>query len=337
MRSPCFLCLPVVLAALAPMLGCSSSDTDTAAGGAASTGTLGATSQGNTSANGSTAGSMSSPSSSGSGNASSGSNGSTGAGGTAGCGTAGAATGDLHLHANDGNGTARDYELLVPDGYDPATPLALTFVYHGAGGNESSSKGFGIQNAPGAADASIFVFPKGIQFQNYGIGWDDSCGGYDMPFFDAMLESIESTYCIDPARVFVAGFSWGGDQTTALTCCRGDILRAVAPASCTDEFGDAAQYDSYSNLPCPVANHAAIRFTHDANGDSAYPNPLFATTSELFRSFNGCNDSSTATSPSPCASYDGCSNAYVECPYDGLGHALPGGYGDDTWSFFASF
>ncbi len=254
-----------------------------------------------------------------------------------GCGSAGAPTGDLHLHALDGKGVTRDYEMLVPASYDPMTPLALTFVYHGAGGDESSAKAFGIQNAAGASAASIFVFPRGIPFQNFGVGWDDACGGYDMVFFDAMVASIESTYCIDASRVFVAGFSWGGDQTTALTCCRGDKLRAVAPASCTDEFGNGADYTTYSNLPCPVANHAAIRFTHDKNGDPAYPNPLFASTSALFRSFAGCMQSSTATSPSPCVAFDGCTTPYVECPYDGLGHALPGGYGDETWAFFESF
>jgi polyhydroxybutyrate depolymerase len=261
----------------------------------------------------------------------------TGGNGTTGCGAAGAPTGDLHLQAVDGKGTTRDYELLVPASYDSSKPLALVFVYHGAGGDESASKSFGIQGANGASDAAIFAFPRGVQFQSFGVGWDDSCGGYDMPFFDAMLASIESTYCIDTHRVFAAGFSWGGDQTTALACCRGDKLRAVAPASCTDEFGNAADPTSYSNLPCPVPTNAAVRFTHATDGDGPYPAPLFATTSALFRSFAGCTTTSNATTPSPCVAFDGCAQPYVECPYDGLGHSLPGDYGPETWAFFASF
>lgn len=320
----------ITILAASDSLGCSSNDGEGGAGGATATADVGATtSKGATTSAGN-------PSSSGTGNASTTSTG-TGGNGGSGCGNTAGAKGDLHLQAMDGNGVTRDYELLVPESYDPSTPLALTFVYHGAGGDESSAKGFGIQDAPGASDASIFVFPKGIQFQSYGIGWDDSCDGYDMPFFDAMLSSIEATYCIDPARIFVSGFSWGGDQTTALTCCRGNLLRAVAPASCTDEFGDAASYTTYSNLPCPVANAAAIRFTHATDGDAAYPAPLFASTSDLFRSFNGCSAASSPTVPDPCVSFAGCGEAYVECAYDGLGHSLPGGFGDATWSFFDSF
>jgi polyhydroxybutyrate depolymerase len=256
---------------------------------------------------------------------------------SSGCGVAGAKTGDFHLSATDGNGAARDYEVIVPAGYDPNTPLALAFVYHGAGANESVAKGFGLQNAQGAATSAIFVFPLGIQYQSYGVGWDDSCSGYDMPFFDHMLSAIESGYCIDEARLFVSGFSWGGDETTALVCCRGDRIRAAAVGSSTDDYANTSDYHTYINAPCPVTSAAAIRFTHDANGDSAYPNPDFQTTSQLFQSWNQCTSSSVPVSPSPCESYDGCDHPFIECPYANLGHALPATWAADTWTFFSSF
>ncbi len=257
---------------------------------------------------------------------------------SAGCNVLGMPTGDLHLHANDGNGTQRDYEMLVPSTYDPSKPLALSIVYHGAGNTSAGAKAFGLQNAPGASDAGIFLFPQGIAFQTYGVGWDDTCNGYDMPFFDAMVAYVEAHYCIDESRLFVAGFSWGGDQVTALACCRGNQIRAIGAASCTDEYSSSTDYTTYDNLPCPVKNHAAIRFTHDAsNGDSEYAVPLFATTSSLYRSFNGCQSASTVATPSPCKAFSGCAQAYVECPYTALGHALPSGWGDDTWAFFEAF
>lgn len=257
---------------------------------------------------------------------------------SAGCGLTGAQTGDFHLSTTDGNGTLRDYEVLVPTAYLPTLPLALAFVYHGAGGDEAQAIGFGLQNAPGAASAAIFVFPQGIDYQNDGVGWDDLCGGYDMVFFDHMLAALERSYCIDEARVDVAGFSWGCDQVTALACCRGDRLSAVGAASCTDEFASATSSRTYDNLPCPVAQGVPIRFTHDASGgDAAYPKPLFVTTSELYRSFNGCSNTSTAVTPSPCESYSGCTEPLVECPYPNLGHALPANWGADTWAFFSRF
>ncbi len=255
---------------------------------------------------------------------------------SAGCGKTGGKTGDFTLQAKDGKGTTRTYEVVVATPYDASTPRALSFVYHGAGGTSAQAKGFGLQSAPGASAAGIFVFPQGIAYANDGVGWDDSCGGYDVPFFDAMLVAIEADYCVDESRVFAAGFSWGGDHTTALACCRGKTFRAVAVGSSTDEFANEADAATYDNLPCPEATTAAIRFTHATGGDSAYPAPEFATTSALYRSWNACSSASTAVSPSPCVSYSACASPLVECSYDGLGHALPPGWGDDTWSFFSA-
>jgi poly(3-hydroxybutyrate) depolymerase len=253
-----------------------------------------------------------------------------------GCGLTGKPTGDLHRTTKDGNGTTRDYEVLVPASYDGKTPLALTFAFHGAGGDEAASKSYGLQDAPGARDASIFVFPQGIPFQSFGVGWADACGSYDMVFFDHMLSELEADYCIDPTRVFAAGFSWGCDFATALACCRGARLRAIGANACTDEFGKADDATTYDNLPCPSPGRPAIRFSHDASGgDSGYPAPLFTTTSALYRTWNGCAATSKPVSPSPCVAYDGCSSPLVECPIPNLGHSVPGGWGTDTWSFFA--
>ena len=135
-----------------------------------------------------------------------------------GCGVPPTRTGDFHMQTTDGADAVRDYEVLVPSTASPTTPLALTFVYHGSGHSESGAKAFGLQNAPGAASASIFVFAQGVPFQNFGVGWDDACSGYDMVFFDHMLAELEATYCIDKKAVFAAGFSWGCDQVTTLSC-----------------------------------------------------------------------------------------------------------------------
>lgn len=253
-----------------------------------------------------------------------------------GCGVSGKPTGDLHLTARDGNGALREYEALVPDSYSPSTPLALYFAYHGANGKSSDAKAFGLQDAPGAATSAIFVFPQGIQFQSAGVGWDDRCQGYDMPFFDNMLAALGANYCIDTSRVYAAGFSWGCDQVTALACCRGNQVRGIAAASCSDEFATAANYQSYANLPCPVSPSTAIRFTHALDGDGGYPSPLFATTSSLYRSFADCASTSKATSPAPCRSYDGCREPFVECAYPNFGHSIPADWGNESWAFFRS-
>ena len=250
-----------------------------------------------------------------------------------------AAAGKLGLTARDGNRRSRTFLIQVPADYDPSRPYALTFVFHGAGGSSAQSYSWGLQNADGAAGTGIFVFPDGIAYQRYGVGWDDTNGGYDLPFFDDMLKALEAGYCIDRGRIFAAGFSWGGDFAIALACNRGDELSAVAANSTDDEFKDTSNYLTYQNLPCPTRRHPPVRFEHALGGDESYPAPDFATTSKLFQYLNSCSAASTparsSTSSMACVSYTACASAYVECSFDhAIGHALPPNWARDTWQFF---
>lgn len=261
---------------------------------------------------------------------------------SSGCGRPGVHAGESTLQSTDGTGRSRSYLIRIPADYDPSRPYPLIFVFHGAGGNARMSHSWGLQDAAGASSGGIFVFPDGIAYKNLGVGWDDSTDGYDLPFFDHMKKEIEAQYCIDAARVFVAGFSWGGDFATALACNRGDDIRAVAANSTDDEFKDGANYLTYADLPCRSRRHPAIRFEHAAGGDKEYPAPLFATTSRLFQYLNSCGTGSTEVAPRTavmaCVSYDGCAGEYLECTFDhSIGHALPPNWAKDTWEFFSTF
>jgi len=258
---------------------------------------------------------------------------------SAGCGLIKSSKGDLHLSTTDGRGDTRDIEVLVPSTYAPNNPLALTFFFHGRGGSEEDAKAVGLQNVSGATNTSIFAFPQGVNYGSHGVGWDDTCAGYDMVLFDHMVSAIEGAYCIDTKRVFVAGFSWGCDFVTALACCRGNSIRAVAAASCSDEFTDPANYTTYANYPCPTTHAAGIRFTHDASamGDGPYSGVQFASTRRLYQALNGCSANATSTAPAPCVSYQNCTQPLIECAYEGLGHGLPSAFAADTWAFFSSF
>jgi poly(3-hydroxybutyrate) depolymerase len=254
-----------------------------------------------------------------------------------GCGHVDGPTRSFHLRAPDGRGTMRDSAVLVPKAIDARAPLSVVFVYHGSGGSEAGAMTFGLQEVAGAASSSIFVFPQGMPYATFGVGWDDSCGGYDVPLFDRTLDYLERHYCIDPSRVFAAGFSWGCDFATALLCCRGHRIRAIAAASCTDEFRDPAHFETYQNLPCPDLRPGGVRFTHDAKGDEGYPEPDFISTSALYRSFDACPGPSQAIQPEPCVAYRGCAAPFIECAYDRLGHTIPRGWAADSSAFFATF
>lgn len=263
---------------------------------------------------------------------------------SAGCGKKATQTGSFNMQTTDGANRTRTFLVQIPAQYNPSQGYSLNFVFHGAGGNSSQSYSWGLQNVSGASEAGIFVFPDGIAYQNYGIGWDDSKNGYDLPFFDNMLKVLEADFCVNEKRVFVAGFSWGGDFVTALVCNRGDSIRAAATNSTTDEYGDVTKYTTYSAMPCSTTVHPTLRYEHAIGGDSQYPAPRFATTAQLYNYLNSCGGRgvsypSTTTSMT-CISYVGCANGHgvIECSFNpSIGHAFPPNWASDTWAFFQGF
>ena len=218
----------------------------------------------------------------------------------------------------------RRYIVDAPATIAPGQALSLVFVFHGNGGNGQASQGMGLQNVPGAQEAALFVFPDGLPFMGFGVGWNGGCNGYDMDFVDAMIDTLSSEYCVDVSRIFAAGFSWGGDMCQSLACCRGDIFRAVAPASGPELYPPGQV--------CPSTPRPSLRMTYADN--DAYPSSMFAERLAWYREEQGCSDSSTPVSPDPCISWSGCARPVVACEYPGLGHAWPGDWAQETWRFF---
>jgi len=257
---------------------------------------------------------------------------------SSGCGTMPANPTSYTATTTDGNGAQRMYDVFVPSPYDASTPLALTFVFHGGGETQYNAEGYGVQMGTGASAASLFVFPLGVYDpEGSSSGWNARCNSPDMPFFDNMLYELETQYCIDTTRVFAAGFSEGCDMSTGLACCRGDRIRAIGAASCTDYYDTLSDYTTFKDAAsCPPPLHTAIRFTHDkSGGDAGYAAPAFITTSQLYQHWLACTPQSPPADT--CTTFAGCDDPFIECPYTNLGHMLPSNWGPDTWAFFASF
>jgi polyhydroxybutyrate depolymerase len=226
-------------------------------------------------------------------------------------------------------GVERTFIVDAPSTIDPDVPLALVFVFHGNGGNGQASQGMGLQNVSGAQDQAVFVFPDGVQYMGFGVGWDAVCEEYDMAFFDEMVSTLSDDYCIDSDRIFAGGFSWGGDMCQALACCRGETVRAIAPASGPEFFPD-----SYP-AACPDTARPAFRMTYATN--DAYPPQMFADTIEWHRTEQNCSPRSAPIDPDPCLAYEGCDEPVIACEYEGLGHAWPADWADESWAFFSQF
>ena len=129
------------------------------------------------------------------------------------------------------NGLNRSYILRVPDNYNNQNPYRFIVGYHwlngdasqvanGGNGSATESPYYGLWNL--AQNSTIFVAPEGID-----KGWANT-GGRDLAFTDAILNQIQSNFCIDKSRIFATGFSYGAGMSNAVACARANIFRGVA-------------------------------------------------------------------------------------------------------------
>ncbi len=129
-------------------------------------------------------------------------------------------------------GAMRDYELVLPRGYDGRARFPVLFVWHGtsSSGLEFMHETYG-NFVEAAAGRALIVAPDGlIEGEGEWAGmtrWQLS--NADGAFFDLLLDALNREYCIDPERVFATGHSIGAYFTNYLGCTRGARLRAIAP------------------------------------------------------------------------------------------------------------
>jgi len=126
-------------------------------------------------------------------------------------------------------GTSRVYVLHVPSAYTgkQAVPLIVDFHPHGSTGPswQTGSPYPAVVDSEGV----IMAFPSAITDWNVGPCCSD--GVDDVGFAKAIVSEVKGLACIDPKRVYAAGFSMGGGMTNYVACNAADVFAAFAPAS----------------------------------------------------------------------------------------------------------
>jgi polyhydroxybutyrate depolymerase len=258
-----------------------------------------------------------------------GAGGATGTGGatpSSGCGTA--TTLQNGRASIDVSGTSREYILALPSGYDANHPYRLIFGFHWSGGVAMDVASgtiiggpyYGLQSR--SAGSAIFVAPEGLN-----MGWANT-GGADIAFVKAMVAYFEANLCIDQARIFSTGFSYGGMMSDEIGTEMGDVFRAIAPMS-----------DACYSGGCKASNNhpIAVWMAHGDN-DTVVPLADGMTALNKFLTKNGCGTQTTPVSPSPCVQYQGCMTGYpvTWCEFSG-GHMPWSPAPDALWAFFSQF
>ena len=225
------------------------------------------------------------------------------------------------------DGRMREFLVYIPSSYDNTRPVPLVLNFHGATMTATQQRDFSGMNATADAKGFIVVYPQGV-----GNTWNaGACCGEaqtsnvdDVGFAKAMIAAVQETACIDPQRVYSAGFSNGGRMSYRLGCEAAELFAAIAPVAGTKSFPDDM------NTPgCqPAAALSLIDIMGSADPRSAAQPGQIAE----WVAFNGCSDASPTESfrngAHVCSTYSQCDEgtSVTYCIVDGGDHCWPGSY-----------
>jgi polyhydroxybutyrate depolymerase len=217
--------------------------------------------------------------------------------------------------------TEREYFVRLPKAYDAKKPYRLMFTFPGCTGKGNGA--LPLFNAPGADAIFVGPSPDGDCFV-YGL---DS---KDVMFFDAMLKTVEDSYCIDQNRVFTSGHSSGSWLSNVLGCQRSNILRGQGNVS-----GALPGLDQSKCLTQGIAG----MFWHDQDDPENNISGGIKARDRLLK-LNGCSTETKPIAPTPCVEYQGCKAGYpvLWCQTSGQGHSRQDGLTVPAiYNFFAQF
>jgi polyhydroxybutyrate depolymerase len=128
-------------------------------------------------------------------------------------------------------GLERRYILRVPPGYDGATALPLVVGLHGYGQPNDLFAQYTDFGAVADAAGFVLAMPAGTGDP---LAWNDRKlvnQPDDEAFLKDLLVKLEGSLCIDPDRVYLAGFSLGGGMVIRAACDAPGTYAAVGVVS----------------------------------------------------------------------------------------------------------
>lgn len=186
--------------------------------------------------------------------------------------------------------------VLVPEGYDAATPAPLMLLLHGYTSSGAETEAV-LQFAPVAdARGMLYAFPDGTEDFLGNRFWNatDACCNFfastvdDSAYLLALIQQIEGALSVDPERVFVSGHSNGGFMAYRFACDHADVVSAVVSVA------GATFLDPTDCSPSEPVRTLQIHGTADGTIDydggftvAFYPGAL--ETTETWATYNGCD------------------------------------------------
>ncbi len=194
----------------------------------------------------------------------------------------------------------RPFEVFAPDSYDGSAAMPLVVLLHGYGITGEMQEEFFQLQPLAESRGFLLAHPDGTIDADGSHFWNatDACCGFgatvdDSAYLAAVIRHIEADYRVDPARVFLVGFSNGGFMSYRMACDHADLIAAIVSISGATFLDPAACNPSE---PVTVAeihgdNDEAIAYEGGTFRDE--PHPGAQQTVAEWAGYNGCTGPAT--------------------------------------------
>lgn len=179
----------------------------------------------------------------------------------------------------------RTYALTVPAGLPAGAAAPLLVVLHGAGsspGIDEASK----QWLPFAAARGFIVAQPQARPFSFGGVWDPyTAASPDVAFLKSVVADVSGVFCVDPARVFLDGWSNGAVMEQRAACEAADVFAAGV------SYGGGSP--TVSGRPCSPSRPIAMALIA---GQYDFTYASLASNTAQWRALNGCEATPGRTS-----------------------------------------
>lgn len=188
-------------------------------------------------------------------------------------------TGSLTRHnvSIAGQGT-RPYALWMPEPAAGSAARPLLLSLHGAGGSASIQASMTLLTALAAREGLVLASLEGSGFVptfNAGgcCGYAQSMGIDDVAYARAVIDDVIARTAIDPARIYVTGFSNGAMMSHRLACALSDRIAGIAAVSGSPVHSSCVPARPIPILHVHATNDRIVPFEGGFSGE--LPGPAF--------------------------------------------------------------
>ncbi len=152
------------------------------------------------------------------------------------------------------DGIQRQYFLHIPTGYDESTQMPLLISYHGFTGDPFSHARYTGFSELADKEGFIVVYPAGWQAgPDEPLGWFSHANAEDefvddVRFTRDLITFLLDSYAVNPARIYISGFSNGGGMANRIACDMSEEVAAVTAGGGTHLDEDLCE----ATRPVPI-------------------------------------------------------------------------------------